>query len=365
MKDMNEDEYEPVVMSAEDAALLAACPELAAIMCDGDHRPVEVPRRGRPAYTLGGPPTAGMIRNDGQLIVWQDGEPVVLARFARPGEEEQFDLWMDGPRLARWTAHGILLQYEFPGAEGYQFDLLREDGTTTMLGEGFDLATEVIEGGRCLVATASDSDHLADRQALHLIDLVDGTRRAVPWSPGGSRPAIIGAFDDWLYVNTRTRVSRTTWQWRPGTEPKPLPEYLTEIDSLSGAALTGYRQVIRPDGTRHDIAQTCDVQLTPGGAALYSIEDGPPKITLFDLAIPGRPQRSYELPADAAMSEMIWEDLDHVLIPAESTMCYEEHPVRAYRLNVATGHLDLVPNCGTGPLRPTFVRPLHISCAGH
>jgi hypothetical protein len=119
--------------------------------------------------------------------------------------------------------------------------------------------------------------------ALHLIDLADGSRRTMPWDEE-RQIGVIAVYGGTVYFSH----DGATMTWTPGTEPEPAGLGLRWIDPLSGTSLrVEDRQgviVDRPDGTRQRVVIDQGVALAPGGTALYSFRSSPPAITLFELS---------------------------------------------------------------------------------
>jgi hypothetical protein len=303
-------------------------------------------------YRFGAPPAAGVIRNDGRMVVWKDGRPVVLSRFSHrdADEDEIIDLDYVSPKTMRATPHGILLRN---GPHACR--LLHPDGTSRFV-RGEVSSVGLSEDGHRLAVTRRGGSGWT----LQLIDLADGGDESIVWDGPVLRLKVIGAFDGWFYLNAigSEILPSATWRWRPGRPAERLPRVLSQIDPLSGTTLTvgSFRlAVVTAAGARYHATIDPTARLAPGGTALYTTQKESPVLRFFDLDHPERQPRVHRLPADSEVSAMVWEDQEHLLIPTRSTDLADQ-PVRAYRLNTTNGFIELVSGLGTGPQRAYFVQ---------
>jgi hypothetical protein len=288
----------------------------------------------------GAPPKAGFVTGTGDLVVWRDGEPVVL----RHGTERH------PPYLALETGYGVLLLGSGPGAV-----LVRPDGRQDRLGTEVAIHGAVSGDGR--YAAFSESHYGRHSWAkLHLVDLSDGSRETMPWNDESDQPSVVALHGGAVYAGTR----RATVRWTPGAEPEPYPHYVYGVDPVSGTVVgsdTQGRIVVHPDGTVH--RPRVDAHwLVPGGTRLLAFRYSPPAVTLFDVATAPDDPQVHWLPAacDVGSTRPCWEDAYHLLIPVR----YPDRELRApaLRLDIRTGALERVPLTPEGAYRAQFVQPL-------
>ena len=294
-----------------------------------------------PLPPWGPPPRAGYVTGRGDLVVWRDGEPVVLA----PGSGRP-------PFRALQTAHGVLLLGTERGAE-----LVRPDGRVDRL------CTEAVLHG----AVSADGRYVAYAEArigrravsrLYLVDLADGSRETMPWNEVYDDPSVSALHGRTVYAITR----KGTVRWTPGTEPQPYPYSVYSLDPVSGTILGSSpergRVVVHPDGTVEPLRVEAQ-SLAPGGTRLLAFRYSPPAVTLFDVAAGADRPQVHWLPetCETGTARPCWEDEHHLLF----TTRYPDRQLRApaVRLDVRTGAVQRVPLTPEGAYRAQFVEPLH------
>jgi hypothetical protein len=293
------------------------------------------------------------------MIVWRDGEPVTLTRFG-PGddEEEIIDLDYHGPKWARESPYGIIICSIWPFIE-----LLRIPAKATQHLGSFRSVSLMNDGRHLAVERAEDA-------TIAIIDLADGSQLAETWShvePLG----IIGNYDGYVYANPcASCTSRPgTWRWKPGQEAKPLAHHISRIDAISGTYLVRQRshtEIIIQTGRTFTAEPKTDFKISPGGRSIYATQGNEhlpyghgqfPYISFIDLNHHGTPI-NHGVPPNSDIHHVIWEDSQHLLIPATSSPSDDvSQPVHVYRMNIKTGRSSLVSGCGTGPQRPLLIDP--------
>jgi hypothetical protein len=294
--------------------------------------PASVPTRSarseRYRPPLGVPPRAGIVTARGDVVVWRDGEPVVLGQ--RPARAT--------PYAALESAHGIVLMGSGDGSA-----LLRPGGSVEPLGVEVMPAGRLSEDGRYLAVVEARHRRGQSWYALYLIDLADNSRRAMPWDQQRPIGEVIAVHGGAVHF----RHGRDTTTWTPGAEPEPARPGLRSIDPLTGTSLlVEDRQGVilsAADGKRQRILIDQSVALAPGGNALYSFRYSPPAITVFELADPQEP-RVFWLPngTDVGTGQPIWEDT-HTLILRVSGHSALRLGSSALRLDLNTGAFEGVP----------------------
>ena len=302
----------------------------------GDHSPPG------PQPPLGPPPRAGVVTGTGDLIVWRDDEPVVVAtgtgQPAYKALRSRFGVVMAGPQ-------GITH--------------IPDDGRGEHLDDVPVWHAAISPDGRRLAYTEIRTGR-RPRNRIHLIDLADGSRYTMPWDESDFLTVVtvdVAA----VYAGT---TAGDVLRWVPGAEPVSASHLVRQIDPLTGTILARSREpgvlVVRPDGTEVHLAVSQEVQLAPGGSRLYLLRHEPPALTLFDVTTgPTRPT-VYPLPGRRAPNEsmpgqLVWEserDLVAIVGPANA------FPEPAIRIDTGTGavhRVPLAPNCG---YRPMLVSPL-------
>jgi hypothetical protein len=296
--------------------------------------PASAPRSARSERyrpPLGAPPRAGIVTAGGDVVVWRDGEPVVLGQ--RPANTN--------PDAALESAYGIVLLGHGEGSA-----LLRPNGSLEPL--GLDVAPagrseRLSEDGRYLAVEARHR-RAKSPYALHLIDLADNSRQAMPWHEQPVIGGVIAVHGGRVHF----RHGRDIMTWTPGAEPEPARPGLRSIDPITG---TSFRVedahgviVSRADGKHQRVRIDPSVMLAPGGNALYSFRHSPPAITVFDLADPQKP-RVFWLPDGTELGpprQPIWEDA-HTLILRVSAPSSIYLGTSALRLDLNTGAFQGVP----------------------
>ena len=280
---------------------------------------------------LGAPPRAGIVTAGGDVVVWRDGEPVVLGQ--RPANTN--------PYAALESAYGIVLLGHGEGSA-----LLRPNGSLAPLGVDVTPAGRsgrLSEDGRYLAVEARHR-RAKSPYALHLIDLADNSRRAMPWREQSMIDGVIAVHGGTVHF----RHGRDIMTWNPGAEPEPARPGLRSIDPITG---TSFRVadahgviVSRANGKHQRVRIDPSVMLAPGGNALYSFRYSPPAITVFDLADPQKP-RVFWLPDGTELGpprQPIWEDA-HTLILRVSAPSAFDLGTSALRLDLNTGAFQGVP----------------------
>jgi hypothetical protein len=280
---------------------------------------------------LGAPPRAGIVTAGGDVVVWRDGEPVVLGQ--RPANAD--------PYAVLESAYGIVLLGHGEGSA-----LLRPDGSLEPLGVEVTptgRSGRLSEDGRYL---AVEARHLlaGSGYELHLIDLADNTRRTMPWREQSMIYGVIAVHGGTVHF----RYGRDIMTWTPGAEPEPARPGLRSIDPITGASLRVEDAhgviVSRADGSQQRVRIDPRVMLAPGGNALYTFRESPPAITVFDLADLEKP-RVFWLPDQAELGpprEPIWEDA-HTLIFRVGAPSGIYLGTSALRLDLNTGAFQGVP----------------------
>jgi hypothetical protein len=122
-----------------------------------------------------------------------------------------------------------------------------------------------------------------------------------------------------------------------------------QIDPVSGAILVpddAGVSVLRTDRTSTHLAIARLASLTPGGKWLYTFQEQPPAIALFDAFNRAEDARVIELPDGTNLISSrapIWEDADTLVALVWG---YGKVIPPAVRLDVATGRLERVPVAG-------------------
>ncbi len=297
------------------------------------------------ALPTGPPARAGVLTTTGDLVVWRDGEPVVLA-----GLTGQDWLW------AMETAHGILVT-----DRSGQHALVRPDGRIDQLAVRFTGRPVVDERGRFLagrqLVPGRDS-----RQVVQLIDLADGSRHTMPGDDQWGH--VVAVHGGAVYL---TGIgSLPPKRWSPGGDPEPLPHNLNQIDPLTGGGRAVTRDgvlLVRPDGSARVVPVDVTAALVPGATHLYTVRTGPAAITLFDVAAETVDPAIHWLPVEvSARSEPVggpvWEDPYRMLLVAGSGFP-PGTGLRSgiIRVDIRTGAVERVPP-PAGRTRCTPVVPL-------
>lgn len=293
------------------------------------------------ALPTGSPPRAGVLTESGDVVVWRDGEPVVLASL--PGYA-----W----RQAVETAHGILVT-----DWSERTVLIRPDGRVDALDPRLTGRPAVDERGRLLAAKESVHGRNA-RQSVHLVNLSDLSRQTMPGDDHWGHVVALHGGAVYLRGVGATPAKR----WSPGGDPEPLPHNLNQIDPLTGTwrvlTFDGVL-LVRPDGSTHMVPVDDSAALVPGATQLYTLRNGPPAITLFDVTAQSADPRIRWLPVYVSTrSDLgvgpVWEDLDRVLLMAGSRFPPGFRPGGGIiRVNIRTGAVERVPlPAGRGRIMP-------------
>ncbi|WP_432973316.1 hypothetical protein [Dactylosporangium sp. CA-233914] len=298
----------------------------------------------KPNVPEGPPPKAGFVGSNGELVVWRDGAPIVLATWPRAQVTR-----------AMQTRHGTVLLASTQAA------LVRPDGEFVLLGTG------LIGGGR----VDADGEHFAaaehhlGRRAwsrVHCFTLGDGTDHVMP--PGrfeDMNAGVYGIHGGFVYAHD----GRSPVRWRPGEDPEPLPFDLRQIDPYSGVMLARDRGhptlLVRSRDNLVPLEVDPLATLAPGGRWLQQWVYNPPMLMLHELPYPVTTEgRGLQLPGgsqtDALLSGPVWEDATHVLVPARHGT--NDLGVPLVRLDVTTGAIERVPLPQSGQYRPIIVAPL-------
>ncbi|MBQ1073284.1 hypothetical protein KBX06_08910 [Micromonospora sp. C31] len=304
----------------------------------------QAPERGTrsPTPPPGPPPRAGLVGSGGELVMWRDDAPVVVARW--PGVQVA---------RAMQSRHGTVL------LTSTQTVLVRPDGEFVLLGTDMGWHAVLDAAGDQLAAVEYHVGR-RPRHRLHLVDLADGSRRSMPWDETDHVSAV-GIHAGAVYASVDGGGASV--RWVPGEEPEPLPHALRQVDPYSGVALArgGSHPVllVRPDGEVVPLPVDPAATLVPGGRQLCSWVHAPPGLRLYDPARPDRP-RMLALPGGSATGPRpggpVWESPEHVLIPAQDG--HNEIGASLVRLHLRSGLMEgltLPPEVG---YRPVLVRPL-------
>ncbi|MEU4777721.1 hypothetical protein [Micromonospora sp. NPDC023633] len=291
----------------------------------------------------GPPPRAGFVGSGGELVVWRDDTPVVLARW--PGAQVA---------QAMQSRHGTVL------LASTQTALVRPDGEFVLLGTSMGWRAVLDAAGERLAVVEFHVGRRS-RNRLHLVDLADGSRQSMPWDEADNVSAV-GIHDGAVYASVDGGVASV--RWVPGEEPEPLPHALRQVDPYSGVALARDRShpvlLIRPDGEVVPLPVDPAAALVPGGRQLYSWVYAPPSLRLYDPAHPDRP-RVLPLPGGSTTSPVpggpVWESPEHVLVPADHGR--NEFGLPLVRLHLRSGLVEGVALPPEAGYRPVLVRPLH------
>ena len=308
-----------------------------------------------PAVPYGAPPKAGIVGN-GNLVVWRDDRPVVLAQWPGVGIEQ-----------ALQSRHGTVL------LTLTQAVLVRPDGEFVLLGTNMGATAALDAAGERLGIVES---HFGRRSwdRLHLIDLADGSRNSMPcdempWDETASI-RVVGILGGAVYVNVRARNNTSapdelSVRWIPGERPQVLPYQLRQVDPYGGVILAESHEhealLIDADGGVTPVRNDPLDILVPGGRYLCQWQYMPPGLHLYDLLDTDR-VRTFVLPARSQTVLLpvcrapVWEDPDHVLVSADGDRNALDVPV--VRLHVGTGaieRINLPPEAGC---HPVLVTPL-------
>jgi Family of unknown function (DUF6042) len=336
-----------------------AAPAAAAAAAARPARPVPPGGRGEPGTVvfatpggyrppLGAPPRAGLVSAGGDVVVWRDGEPIVLARL--PDRQ---------PHRALETAYGIVV-LSFGERRGAV--VIRPDGRVDALGA--ELAPQL--------ARSEDGRHLAVNESgggrrrwsrLHLVDLADGSRQTMPGRDDECHH-VVALHGGVVYFQAGHALTGTVG-WSPGADPELLQHHVDQIDPLSGTRLAHDDQpgvlVVGPDGTARRVMIDPRVGLAPGGERLYAYRHSPPAVTLFEVATGAADPRVFWLPPGSQTSTTVpghpvWEDAHHLLVSLEHHRPDVGAP--AVRLDVRTGEFEGVPLTEAAGYRPLLIEPL-------
>jgi hypothetical protein len=287
-----------------------------------------------------------MVTARGDVVVWRDGEPVVLGQ--RPGTSR--------PYAALEAAHGIVLLGHGDGSV-----LIRPPGSVEPLGVDLMPAGKLSEDGRYLAVVEARHHRDQSWYALHLIDLADNSRRAMPWGEQRQIGGVIAVHGGTVYFTH----DGATMAWTPDAEPELAGPGLRSIDPLTGTSLRiEDRQgviVSRAGGKRQRVVVDQGVALAPGGNALYSFRYSPPALTVFELADPQKPQ-VFWLPngTDVGTGQPIWEDA-HTLVLRVSGSWSFDVGAPAVRLDLNTGEFEGVPLREGGHYGALLITPLLVA----
>jgi hypothetical protein len=299
----------------------------------------------QPVPPAGAPPRAGAVGRNGQLVLWRDGQPVVHAAWP----ESQVS-------AALQSRHGTVL---LASTQAVLFD---HDGQPHRLGTDMGWRAAIDPTGQRLALVET---HIGRRSRgrLHLFDLGDRSRQTMPWPEDDAHLWVIAVRDGVVYFRPQ-QSDDTTWRWLPGSDPQPLPYRLHGLDPYTGTALASDREsgmmLIDPDGTARPLAAEPSVALAPGARYLYTWRHEAPALVLSDVSAPEQ-TRTLRLPAGSRTRNMasigpIWEDHEHVLVPAEHGRNGLGVPL--VRMDVRTGAIEGVALPNILAYRPLLVEPL-------
>jgi hypothetical protein len=337
-----------LVTPAEETVLLAFAVSDKLVEVDGGVRalPRPVPPQPRvvavpapiratsPETSPGGPPRAGIISGNGDVVVWRGDEPVVLARVP---DEHRY--------RAYETVSGIVV-----ASSGGPALLVHPDGTAERL--PVDLGWNLVRSvdGRFLAGI----EHHVGRHSWdqpHLLDLVTGEVASLPRTPELTRAAIAVHDGAFYYA-----ADGHAYRWLPGTEPVALD--VRQIDPLSGTTLRPVRDgfvVRRPGGADVPAPAGRPYELAPGGERLYAFGYQPPSAWLLDVGATDPVEHPLPEGCDTSTSIPacpIWETPDTLLFH------HRHGGNRLVRWHVPTDRfedVDLGPIAG---YRPFAVRPV-------
>ncbi|GFJ94104.1 hypothetical protein Prum_077460 [Phytohabitans rumicis] len=286
-----------------------------------------------------------MVGYGGQLIVWRDGAPVVLARW--PGVQVS---------QALQTRVGTVL------IGGGQTALVRPDGDLRLLASNTHYRAAVDPAGGLLAFVES---HVGRRSwaRLHLIDLANGDRTTMPTAEEHEFLGVIGVYDGVVHVRGDHMAERT-WRWRPGTDPEPLPYAVRHVDAYTGMLLADDgepgRMLIDAAGGIRRVAAGPRTLLAPGAGHFYSWTQRPTALALVPVGAPAEVV-TVALPdgsdtGNAAYRGPAWEDPHHVLVPAEHGR--NRLGVPLVRVDVRTGAVEGIALPAEATHRPLLVEPL-------
>lgn len=283
-----------------------------------------------PPLLVAPPPAAGIITGHQELVVWRDGQPVVLGRVRQYSRalETPFGIVIINAKLAA---------------------LIRPDGQRLELTSRADWRTGLSGDGRYL-AIGWGKDGRRPEFRLYLADLADGSSQVVN-VPGPLQIDTVGA--GWVSYHLAPRGEgdpEGSFTWTPGTSPAPAPGPRRETDRISGAVRTetptrGAR-ITRPDGTELVVERQYSAEellWSPGGRWLYSVRYGTPTMTVTDVSGPSpSPPVSWPLLDNAYVTEVMssppaWEDDTHVLLAPAG---FADLP--GIRLDVTTGAAERI-----------------------
>ncbi|MFB9687450.1 hypothetical protein [Amycolatopsis plumensis] len=292
-----------------------------------------------PATIPGAPPRAGVIGGNGEVIVWREGEPVVLGRV---------------PDQHRYRAHetpaGIVV-----ATSGGPGTLVRWDGTSERLPA--DLGTNPVRSadGRFLAGVEHHvGRHSWDRP--HLLDTTTGEVVSLPRTDELTRRAL-AVIDGALFYADGFHTGSRTFRWLPGADPEPVAADLWQIDPLSGAALErGTGGVFRhdPAGVRTPLPSDRQYELAPGGELLYAFQYAPPSVWLLD----GGEPEEHPLPEGCDLSTAIpaapfWETPTTLVFTGE-----RGGRSRLVRWDLRSGRFDHFGLPEVAGYRPFAVQPI-------
>lgn len=339
----------PPVTRFEEARTRRTYPGRAA---GGDDRPEASPAakwrayvRARPSpappLPVGAPPRAGVVGQDGELVVWHDNVPLVLNR------------WMDAP-----ISRALQCRYGTVLLAATQAALIRPDGGFALLCTGLDGPVALDPTGRRLAVVEAHTGRRSWAR-LHLLDLADGSRQTMPWKADDPQLAVIAVHGDQVYV--RGGRSGDTLLWRPGTAPRPLPWRVRQVDPYTGVLLAGDDAgslLVYASGATRRLGTDSLVRLAPGATSLCAWTYEPPTLSLFDHRNPAR-STVIGLPARSdtgvAPGGPVWEDPRHVLVPARHGRNGAGVPL--VRVAIPSGAIEAIALTEATTYRPVLVEP--------
>ncbi|WP_203785484.1 DUF6042 family protein [Paractinoplanes rishiriensis] len=291
-----------------------------------------------PAPPFGAPPRAGVVRADGAVLVWRDGEAVELARL-QPARAAR----------ALETRAGVLVV-----AHGHPARLISAGGRVTEVDAVRQQVLAVPGDGRRVAVVDSEYHRRQSRYRLLVVDLESGDVTTMPW-PADRGIGVLGAYRDSVFFAEQGEVFR----WTPGSEPVVVQHPVREVDPVSGATCGRTIEgaaVTRADGGTVTLPVEAGARLAAGGAALWTVRSHPPALTLFPVgAAPEVRPRVFWLPEDGRRSPQgtysapVWEDEGHVLF-GHPPWHFPREPSIGVRLSLADGAVERLPAAGRSVL---------------
>lgn len=278
-----------------------------------------------PVLPDGSPPAAGVITGHRELLVWQDGAPVLVAKVEQYAER------------AMTTPYGILV---FGPRKAV---LVRPDGEQVLLAAVPDSKIALSADGRQLAIAGVD---LGDQPkfVLRLADLADGSVSSLECL---AMPSVDALREGVVYYRVRTgdQDKRAAMAWAPGSAPVPAPSPARPGPRVAAALADGDAYVLTgTEGTPlTETGMRFGPYLSPGGRWLYGFRQRPPLLSVTEVSGDDLgPTRAWPLPPGCATASggnrcPVWEDEKHLLLVTP----HETIPgTRVIRVDVTSGAVE-------------------------